>query len=152
MTGKLCLMLDVDGVIVNGRPEDGLSWATDIANDLGVDPAGLQKAFFEPHWPDIVIGRKNLLDVLSVCLPALALFVRRQDLVDYWFKGDSALDDAALLECDQLRADGVSIFSGDKPGAYESEFSYGPSGSSRACGRNGLFSTNRRQKTRPPIF
>ncbi|MBW8638830.1 HAD-IA family hydrolase [Hoeflea sp. WL0058] len=110
MTGKLCLMLDVDGVVVNGRPEDGLSWATDIANDLGVDPAGLQKAFFEPHWPDIVIGRKNLLDVLSACLPALAPSVTPQAFVDYWFENDSRLDDSVLADCDALRANGAAIF------------------------------------------
>ncbi|GKX33496.1 MAG: hypothetical protein MnENMB40S_11140 [Rhizobiaceae bacterium MnEN-MB40S] len=103
-------MLDVDGVVVNGRPEDGLSWATDIANDLGVDPAGLQKVFFKPHWPDIVIGRKSLLDVLSVCLPTIAPSVSPQAFIDYWFDKDSWLDDSVLADCDALRAMGATIF------------------------------------------
>ncbi|MEO4041315.1 HAD-IA family hydrolase [Hoeflea sp. CAU 1731] len=102
-------MLDVDGVIVNGRPEDGLSWAIDIKNDLGVDPVGLQKAFFEPHWPDIVIGRKNLLDVLSACLPALAPSISPQEFIDYWFEKDSKLDVSMLADCDALRANGATI-------------------------------------------
>lgn len=103
-------MLDVDGVVVNGRPEDGLSWATDIANDLGVDPAGLQKVFFEPDWPDIVLGRKNLLDVLSVRLPLLTPSVSPKTFTDYWFAKDSKIDESVLADCDALRANGATIF------------------------------------------
>ena len=110
MTVQRCVMLDVDGVIVNGRREDGLSWTTDIASDLGVDAAGLQKVFFEPHWRDIVMGRKNLLDILSVCLPTIASSVSPQAFIDCWFENDSRLDDSVLADCDALRAKGATIF------------------------------------------
>ncbi len=107
---KRCLMLDVDGVVVNGRQEDGRSWATDIERDLGVAPDRLQAVFFAPHWADIVTGRKDLLDVLEACLPALSPTVTAQAFIDYWFERDSCVDEAILAECDELRRRGLRIF------------------------------------------
>lgn len=103
-------MLDVDGVIVNGRPEDGQSWATDIERDLGIAPAKLNAAFFALHWPDIVIGRKNLGDVLEVCLPDLSPSLTANEFIDYWFAKDSRIDEAVLADCDELRRRGMRIF------------------------------------------
>jgi putative hydrolase of the HAD superfamily len=102
-------MLDVDGVVVNGRPEDGRSWATDIERDLGVSPARLQEVFFVPHWADIVIGRKGLFDVLEACLPELSPAITAQEFIDYWFEKDSGVDETVLSECDFLRGRGVRV-------------------------------------------
>lgn len=107
---KLCLMLDVDGVVVNGRPEDGQSWATDLERDLGVAPEQLQAIFFAPHWADIVIGRKNLYDVLDACMPELSPSLNAQEFIDYWFAKDSRVDQAVLAECEKLRGRGARIF------------------------------------------
>lgn len=105
-----CLMLDVDGVVVNGRPGDGASWASDIAGDLGVDPARLQAVFFAPHWNDIVTGRKALEAVLDACLPDLAPGLSAQAFMDYWFSRDAALDEALLADCATLRAKGIRVW------------------------------------------
>ena len=105
-----CLMLDVDGVVVNGRPEDGRSWASDIERDLGVSPERLQTVFFAPHWAEIVTGRKPLRETLEVCMPALSRSLNAQDFIDYWFERDSAVDAAVLADCDALRARGLRIF------------------------------------------
>ncbi len=105
-----CLMLDVDGVVVTGRPEDGLSWATDIERDLGIAPDALHAHFFAPHWGDIVIGRKPLLDALAESLPALPSSVTAQDFIDYWFEKDARLDEAVLAACDELRGRGINVF------------------------------------------
>lgn len=107
---KRCLMLDVDGVVINGRPEDGQSWATDIERDLGVVPERLHAIFFAPHWADIVIGRKKLFDVLEACLPELSPSLTAQEFIDYWFEKDSGVDEAVLAECDELRDRGTRVF------------------------------------------
>ena len=104
-----CLMLDVDGVLVKGRPEDGLSWASDIERDLGIDPKALAGEFFAPHWDDIVTGRAGLLDVLGACLPSLADGVSAEAFADYWFARDARVDEAVLAECDALRAAGMRV-------------------------------------------
>lgn len=105
-----CLMLDVDGVVVTGRPEDGRSWATDIERDLGISNEKLHTHFFAPHWTEIVTGGKNLTDVLSACLPALAPAITVLEFMDYWFEKDSRLDKEVLAECDELRKHGTCIF------------------------------------------
>ncbi|MCF3932357.1 HAD-IA family hydrolase [Acuticoccus sp. M5D2P5] len=105
-----CLMLDVDGVVVNGREEDGRSWATDIERDLGIAPDRLHGAFFVPHWNDIVTGRKPLVDTLAACLAELAPSLSAHTFIDYWFTKDAALDAAVLADCDALRARGVTVY------------------------------------------
>ena len=105
-----CVMLDVDGVLVTGRPEDGRSWATDIEHDLGIPLDRLQSDFFVPHWGAIVTGRTQLTDVLAGCLPDLATGVSVSDFLDYWFARDARLDDAVLDACGNLRAQGVSVY------------------------------------------
>lgn len=105
-----CLMLDVDGVVVNGRPEDGQSWATDIEPDLGIVPERLHRLFFEPHWDAVVTGRKNLVDVLETCLPEIAHSLTAQEFITYWFNKDSRLDEGVLAECAELRSRGMRIF------------------------------------------
>ena len=54
------LMIDVDGVLVSGRPSDGRHWATDLEADLRLSFAILQEAFFKRYWEDIVTGRATL--------------------------------------------------------------------------------------------
>ena len=57
-------MLDVDGVLLRGRPADGLPWATGLEADLGVSPAALHASFFAVHWAEIVVGRAGLMERL----------------------------------------------------------------------------------------
>ena len=51
------LMIDVDGVLVNGRPSDGRQWSATLDADLGLSFDILQDAFFKRHWEQIVTGR-----------------------------------------------------------------------------------------------
>lgn len=103
-------MLDVDGVVVNGRPEDGRSWAADIERDLGIALKRLRDVFFARHWPDIVIGRKKLVDVLDVCMPELSPCVSAREFMDYWFEKDAGVDEAVLAACSELRGRGLRVF------------------------------------------
>ena len=105
-----CLMLDVDGVVVHGRPEDGQLWAKNIERDLGIVPERLHALFFAPHWDAIVTGRKNLVSVLEEILPLLTHSITAQSFIEYWFERDSRVDEAVLMECDELRKRGVRIF------------------------------------------
>jgi len=102
-------MLDVDGVVVDGRPEDGRSWATDIERDLGIAPERLHALFFAKHWTDIVTGRKDLVEVLEACLPTLSPSLTTQAFLDYWFEKDSRVEESVLADCDALRQGGTRI-------------------------------------------
>ena len=53
-------MVDVDGVLVTGRPQDGGHWQAGLADDLGIDADALNRHFFRPHWQAIVTGQAEL--------------------------------------------------------------------------------------------
>jgi putative hydrolase of the HAD superfamily len=66
------LMVDVNGVLVDGRLEDGRPWHTSIEGDFGFSSATLHELFFAPYWDDIVIGRAELMQHLMTALRKIA--------------------------------------------------------------------------------
>jgi len=103
------LIIDVDGVLVTGRPEDGRNWAADLERDLGVNAADLQREFFARHWDDIIVGRAKLSERLSPSLARIAPHVSCDRLISYWFEKDSRLDSAILNDVAACRATGLKI-------------------------------------------
>jgi putative hydrolase of the HAD superfamily len=103
------LMLDVDGVLLRGRPADGARWDAGLEADLGVSPAALHEVFFAPHWEEIVAGRAGLMERLGPALAGIAPGVSAARLVEYWFAQDSRVDAAVLAEVAALRAAGVAV-------------------------------------------
>ncbi|MBB6489020.1 HAD-IA family hydrolase [Rhizobium lusitanum] len=104
------LMVDVDGVLVHGRPSDGLPLFTYLEQDLGLRLNVLQEAFFKPYWQDIVTGRDALEPRLSEVLGEIAPQLPAKTLIDYWFENDSRLDHGLLEDLAALRADGTKMF------------------------------------------
>ena len=76
-------MLDVDGVLIDGRPKDGKNWSSSLYEDLGIDPSVLIEKFFMKSWTDKVTGKRDLLPELSVVLDRMAGGVTAQELVQY---------------------------------------------------------------------
>ena len=105
-----CLMLDVDGVLVDGRPSDGLRWDIDLTKDIGVSSKALVEEFFKCEWNDIVIGEKDLLPALSTVLNRIAPNVKAEDLVAYWFEMDSRIVEAVLADVRKARRRGVLVY------------------------------------------
>ncbi|MBB4481002.1 HAD-IA family hydrolase [Rhizobium etli] len=104
------LMVDVDGVLIHGRPADGQPLFTYLERDLGLRLDLLQQAFFQTHWSDIVIGREALEPRLSAVLAEIAPHLSAATLIDYWFENDSRLDLNLLEELAALRQSGVAVF------------------------------------------
>ncbi|MBO9590593.1 HAD-IA family hydrolase [Devosia sp.] len=104
------IMMDVDGVIVSGRPKDGAHLFTDLEADLGISAPTLQREFFKPRWPDIITGRKALLPELAEFLTDIASAVSAQTLIDYWFENDSRLVEAVIDDMAKLRAKGLGVY------------------------------------------
>jgi putative hydrolase of the HAD superfamily len=102
-------MLDVDGVLLRGRPADGRPWATGLEADLGVSPEALHRGFFAVHWDEIVVGRAGLMERLVPALAGIAPGVPAERLVEYWFAQDSRVDEAVLADVAALRAAGVAV-------------------------------------------
>lgn len=104
------IMMDVDGVLVTGRPRDGAHLFTDLEADLGMSLETLQREFFSPRWPDIVTGKKPLLPELAEVLAIVAPDVSAEALIDYWFENDSRIDRAVLADMAKLRAAGHRVY------------------------------------------
>jgi putative hydrolase of the HAD superfamily len=110
LVNETCIMLDVDGVLIRGRPEDGKPWSIDIERDLGVDADRLRDLFFARHWNDIVTGTNGLREILGKCLPGIHPTLSVDEFIDYWFNKDALIDTALLAEVTTLRSSGMRIF------------------------------------------
>lgn len=108
--GMKILMVDVDGVLVHGRPSDGLHLFTDLERDLGLSRDLIQKEFFQTHWGDIVTGREDLEPRLASVLAKIAPGLSATTLIDYWFENDSRLDQTLLAGLAALRAKGIPMY------------------------------------------
>lgn len=100
------LMVDVDGVLIHGRPTDGLPLFTYLERDLGL----LQQEFFQTCWGDIIIGREPLEPGLAKVLAKIAPHLSAATLIDYWFENDRRLDLNLLEELAAIRQSGISLF------------------------------------------
>ena len=104
-------MVDVDGVLVDGRPSDGLHYCTDLERDLGLNLDLFEKEFFRTdHWKDVVTGRDDLEPRLASVLKRIAPGLSATTLIDYMFANDSGLDRTLLADLAALRAKGVRMY------------------------------------------
>lgn len=104
------IMMDVDGVLVTGRPQDGAHLFTDLEKDLGISLETLQREFFKLRWPDIVTGRKSLRPELADVLATIAPTVTAESLIDYWLINDSRIDMSVLEAMRLLRQQGHHVY------------------------------------------
>ena len=103
-------MVDVDGVLVEGRPEDGRHWLATVEEDLGFTSDALQEQFFAPHWENIVLGRTGLMEPLTIALRKIAPQVSPATFVAYWFERDSRLAAPLLAELSLVRSAGIRVY------------------------------------------
>jgi putative hydrolase of the HAD superfamily len=104
------LMVDVDGVLVDGRPEDGRHWLTSVEDDLGFTSETLHEQFFAPYWEDIILGRAGLMEHLTTALQKIAPRVGPAEVISYWFERDSRLATPLLQELSLLRSTGIRVY------------------------------------------
>lgn len=104
------LMMDVDGVLVGGRPKDGRHLFTDLEADLGLSPDLLREEFFAPHWEEIVTGRAPLAERLASVLARIRPELAAEALIAYWFENDSRIDQDVLLATAAYRQRGARVY------------------------------------------
>jgi putative hydrolase of the HAD superfamily len=104
------LMIDVDGVLVDGRPEDGRHWQTSVEEDLGFTSDALHEHFFAPYWEAVVLGRSGLMEPLMTALQKIAPQVSPAEFVSYWFERDSRLVAPFLAELSFVRSAGLRVY------------------------------------------
>lgn len=103
-------MLDVDGVLISGRPSDGKPWTHELKNDLGIDPEVLVEEFFLKDWQLVVNGQQELRLALLNYLKKLGNPVTSDALISYWFEMDSRIMQAVLEDCRTVRSGGTPVY------------------------------------------
>jgi putative hydrolase of the HAD superfamily len=103
-------MVDVDGVLIDGRPEDGMPWKTSIEQDLGFTADMLHQEFFGPHWDDILLGRAGLMEHLKPALQKIAPHLTPDAFLSYWFNKDSRIFAPLLPELSLARGAGIRVY------------------------------------------
>jgi len=103
-------MVDVDGVLVDGRPEDGRHWLTAVHDDFGFSAESLHQHFFARHWDEIVVGHAGLTEHLTTCLESIAPEVSPARFISYWFERDSRLVTPLLEQLALARSDGIRVY------------------------------------------
>lgn len=101
------LMVDVDGVIVH--PRAGRHWSDGLEAELGLSAADLQSQYFSRFWPEVMLGRADLPATLAPVLARIAPHLPAEELIAYWFRADSRLDEELLTDLGALRRDGVRL-------------------------------------------
>ena len=104
------VIVDVDGVLVDGRPEDGRPWATTLEADLGISKDALDRDFFRVHWQDVVLGHAPLVERLAPVLEKISPHVTVEQFIAYWFSKDSQVVLPLLQELALLRSTGIKIY------------------------------------------
>lgn len=107
---SICLMLDVDGVLISGRPSDRQKWTYKLYDDLGINPKLLVEEFFAHEWQSVVTGKQDLRLVLEDSLNRFGSNVSVEELISYWFKMDSRIDQQVLEDCRVARKYGHQIY------------------------------------------
>ena len=104
------LMVDVDGVLIDGRPEDGRHWLTSVEEDFGFIADALNEHFFAPYWEHILLGRAGLMEYLTTALRQIAPHVSPAAFVAYWFERDSHLVAPLVSELSLARSRGIRVY------------------------------------------
>lgn len=107
----LSLVLDVDGVVIRGRPADGLPWYQTLREDLGLDRDVLTDRFFNVGFLDALRGRADIRELLEDLFSALDAPTTVDAFIDYWFSNDAGLNKDLIELTDELRSrSGVRCF------------------------------------------
>ena len=104
------LMVDVDGVLVHGRPADGRPVFSELKRDLGLSLERLRAEFFNRHWEAIVTGREPMMPRLAAVLGQIAPHISAEQLVAYWMHNDSRMLPEDVAALDEARAAGLRVY------------------------------------------
>jgi putative hydrolase of the HAD superfamily len=103
------LVLDVDGVLLDPQRGGCGHWSCEIEERFGIAPELLACHFFEPHWADVVEGRRLLADALRDALVPLGSEVSTEALIDFWMHSDFVLFDEAVAVARRAVDAGVRV-------------------------------------------
>ncbi|MEO7380614.1 MAG: HAD-IA family hydrolase [Paracoccaceae bacterium] len=99
---------DFDGVLNRGYEGSFAQWQQTFEADLGVSAAVFTDHMFASgQFADVLIGKRDLLDLINTWITAHAVPHDGQTILDYWLNKDARLDTDVMDWLDRSPAPGV---------------------------------------------
>ena len=103
------LALDVDGVLLQPSPAGRGPWQQVLEQKYGKSAAELQSTFFEPVWPDVMVGRQAIEPALEAALTSLGWPCGVEEFLADWFETDFVLNPEVVEAARTWAADGARL-------------------------------------------
>lgn len=103
---KKFLLFDADGVAVAPREK---YFSARFMEDYGVSP-NLVLPLFKNEFPECVLGKKDLKEVLKSYVTAWQWQGTIDELLDYWLAGENKRNEPVLTLIAKLRSDGYPCY------------------------------------------
>jgi len=116
-------IFDTDGVIIRRE----LRFHDRYSSEFGIPP-GEMASFFAGDFQECLIGRRDLKEELQKRLVSWRWHGTVDQLLEYWFKGESGVDTAALEYIKKLRAHGLKCYLTTNNEKYRTEYLFGALG------------------------
>lgn len=98
---------DFDGVLNRNIIEGRFIWSDTFEQDLGQPLVPFQQKIFGASFHDVLVGRLDLLDLISDWVEENGFAGSARQVLDYWFAADRHLDQDLLLLIERLTASGL---------------------------------------------
>jgi putative hydrolase of the HAD superfamily len=103
------LALDVDGVVLDSERGGLGKWHREVEQRWDVDITDLQRAFFQPSWPNIVRGKLPIEPALTSALQDLGWPMTTEELLACWFEADFVVDRDVIAAAAAWSDDGARV-------------------------------------------
>lgn len=104
MRSVKAILFDVDGVIVNSeKATDELEKRYGISTEVS-------QVFFDKEWPEIIIGHKDIREVLPPYLKNWGWEGTVEDYLKFWFEFEHKINEALVSEVQKIRKRGIRCF------------------------------------------
>ncbi|MEL7103212.1 MAG: HAD-IA family hydrolase [Pseudomonadota bacterium] len=98
---------DFDGVLNRNIVDGRLIWKTNFSNDLGVSEDEFSNYMFRSgRFDDVLIGRRDVRDLVSDWLSQSTCQHSVDQILDYWFSNDALPDERTLEILNHASANG----------------------------------------------
>ena len=111
------IIFDADGMVIVG----GERFSTRLAREYGI-PQEVTAAFFKNEFQQCLVDKADLRVELTKYIAGWGWKGSVDDLLEYWFSGESKVDERIIVAVKKLRASGTRCHLGTNQEKYRTEY------------------------------
>ena len=112
------LLIDGDGVVLAPRE---MYFSERLRSDGYAFPPESEKRFFKEVYPDVRLGKRELIAAVEPFLGVWGWSGTAEELLQYWFSHESAVNQEVIDKLQELREKGVKVYLASDHSAYRRE-------------------------------